>query len=72
MKNQALFSSKDKSKILKCCQLHFLFGCLWVKPMIYPNELSENPHTGSTGILRANTHFPVLLYETLHQHLVSI
>ena len=24
MKNQVLFSSKDKSKILKCCLLHFL------------------------------------------------
>ena len=29
MKNQALFSSKDKSKILKCL-LHFLFGTLKV------------------------------------------
>ena len=26
MKNQALFSSKDKSKKLKCCPLQFLFG----------------------------------------------
>ena len=26
MKNQALFSSKDKSKILKCRLLQFLFG----------------------------------------------
>ena len=31
MKNQALFSSKDKSKILKCRALQFLFGALWVK-----------------------------------------
>ena len=30
MKNQALFSSKDKSKKLKCCLLHFLFGPLRV------------------------------------------
>ena len=29
MKNQALFSSKDKSKNIKCC-LHFLFGALRV------------------------------------------
>ena len=29
MKNQALFSSKDKSKKLKCC-LQFLFGALRV------------------------------------------
>ena len=30
MKNQALFSSKDKSKNLKCCLLQFLFGALRV------------------------------------------
>ena len=31
MKNQALFSSRDKSKKLKCRLLHFLFGALRVK-----------------------------------------
>ena len=31
MKNQALFSSKDKSKKLKCRLLQFLFGALLVK-----------------------------------------
>ena len=31
MRNQALFSSKDKSKKLKCRLLHFLFGALRVK-----------------------------------------
>ena len=31
MKNQVLFSSKDKSKISKCCLLQFLFGALRVK-----------------------------------------
>ena len=30
MKNQALFSSKDKSKKLKCRLLQFLLGTLWV------------------------------------------
>ena len=35
MKNQALFSSKDKSKKLKCCLLQFLFGALRVD-MIMP------------------------------------
>ena len=30
MKNQALFSSKDKSKKLKCCLLQFLLGALRV------------------------------------------
>ena len=31
MKNQALFSSKDKSKKLKCRLLQFLFGALRVR-----------------------------------------
>ena len=31
MKNQALFSSKDKSKQLKCSLLQFMFGALMVK-----------------------------------------
>ena len=31
MKNQALFSSKDKSKKLKCRLLQFSFGSLRVK-----------------------------------------
>ena len=30
MKNQALFSLKDKSKKLKCSLLHLLFGTLRV------------------------------------------
>ena len=33
MKNQALFSSKDKSKKLKCRLLQFLFGALRVRLM---------------------------------------
>ena len=33
MKNQALFSSKDKSKKLKCRLLQFLFGALRVNSM---------------------------------------
>ena len=32
MKNQALFSSKDKSEQLKCRLLQFLFDTLRVKP----------------------------------------
>ena len=31
MKNQVLFSLKDKTKKLKCRLLQFLFGTLWVK-----------------------------------------
>ena len=35
MKNQALFSSTDKCKKLKCCLLQFLFGALRVNLKIY-------------------------------------
>ena len=35
MKNQALFSSKDKRKKLKCRLLQFLFGVLRVIPEKY-------------------------------------
>ena len=35
MKNQALFSSKDKSKKLKCRLLQFLFGALRVKACFF-------------------------------------
>ena len=35
MKNQALFSSKDKSKKLKCRLLQVLFGALRVKSRSY-------------------------------------
>ena len=31
MKNQVLFSSKDKCKKIKCCLLQFLLGFLRVK-----------------------------------------
>ena len=39
MKNQALFSSKDKSEKLKCCLLQFLFGALRVKMKVNLNIL---------------------------------
>ena len=38
MENQALFSSKDKSKKLKCGLLRFLFGTLRVKIFIGENN----------------------------------
>ena len=45
MKHQALFSSKDKSKELKCRLLQFLFGALRVKKIekraMYPYTLKE-------------------------------
>ena len=38
MKNQALFSSKDKSKKLKCLLLQFLFGTLRVNCVSHPES----------------------------------
>ena len=38
MKNQALFSLKDKSKKLKCCLLQFLFGALRVEMLQKSND----------------------------------
>ena len=35
MKNQALFSSKDESRKLKCRLLQFLFGLLRVNEELY-------------------------------------
>ena len=42
MKNQALFSLKDKSKKLKCRLLQFLFGVLRIKEQ---NNLISDPDT---------------------------
>ena len=44
MKNQALFSSKDKSKKLKCRLLQFLFGALRVKGLGTCTSLNLNIH----------------------------
>ena len=41
MKNQALFSSKDKSKKLECRLLQFLFGTL----RVYKNYMAESSST---------------------------
>ena len=38
MKNQALFSSKDKSKKLKCRLLQYLFGALRVNLKMSGNK----------------------------------
>ena len=43
MKTQALFSSKDKSKKLKCCLLQFLFGALRVKHGLFVCAVSLLP-----------------------------
>ena len=41
MKNQALFSSKDKSKKIKCVLLKFLFGALRVKDAIWQVQIQQ-------------------------------
>ena len=41
MKNQALFSSKDKSKELKCRLLQFLFGALRVNDNVAMSVLTN-------------------------------
>ena len=41
MKNQALFSSKDKSKKLRCRLLQFLFGALRVEVSIVLSEIKR-------------------------------
>ena len=43
MKNQALFSSKDKNKKLKCRLLQFLFGALRVHLKMMMNKYAKLP-----------------------------
>ena len=43
MKNQALFSSKDKSKKLKCLLLQFLFGALRIKLLTNKTITNASP-----------------------------
>ena len=64
MKNQALFSSKDKSKKLKCRLLQFLFGTLRVNQMCqvashtvelqWHEHLWDHENMFETGVVRAN------------------
>ena len=42
MKNQALFSSKDKSKKLNCRLLQFLFGTVRVKMSLNQSSYCHN------------------------------
>ena len=49
IKNQALFSSKDKSKKLKCRLLQFLFGALRANVIIDQHKLHKN-HRSVTAI----------------------
>ena len=54
MKNQALFSLKDKSKKLKCRLLQFLFGALRVKIMVTLLETDQ---------IRTKAKFPLFYLE---------
>ena len=56
MKNQALCSSKDKSKKLKCRLLQFLCGALWVKTNL--TTFLQRVHRGKL-ILGKWERFPV-------------
>ena len=44
MKNQALFSSKDKSEKLKSCLLQFLFGALRVNLCFFVRALDKRKY----------------------------
>ena len=58
MKNQALFSSKDKSKNLKCHLLQFLFGALRVNLYIVIGTAeckNHNPITSSILVISSLT-----------------
>ena len=57
MKNQALFSSKDKSKNFKCHLLQFLFGALGLKsPSFRHKDLRPDPFGCSHIILENPFH----------------
>ena len=50
MKNQALFSSKDKSKKSKCRLLQFLFGALRVKNPVNFTVKDQEQVTGCQAL----------------------
>ena len=56
MKNQALFSLKDKSKKIKCCLLHFLFGTLRVNS---PKNIADQS-SGKDDINKIHWLLPIL------------
>ena len=59
--NQALFSSKDKSKKLKCRLLQFLFGALRVKVNGYTSSCYIIPHQR-----QRNTIFSMFYHPSIH------
>ena len=70
MKNQALFSSKDKSKKLKCRLLQFLFGAFRVKSMFKnPSATTEHDLLRSCNILCCNVIVYFVSKVILHIHM---
>ena len=67
MKNQALFSSKDKSKKLKCRLLQFLFDALRVKEMHNNNLL--HIYYSKEVMHHLNFFFSALLMQPVSFHL---
>ena len=77
MKNQALFSSKDKSKKLKCRLLQFLFGALRAKrfpfrfktqtPKSFSSASLQERHNGNDILFTDNalSNWRLLLNEKL-------
>ena len=54
MKNQALFSWKDKSKKLKCHLLQFLFGTLRVNCHFHKSKILKRQGGGGGGVSLSN------------------
>ena len=64
MKNQALFSLKDKSKKLKCRLLQFLFGALRVK-FIQNATYKERPQSNCDIILIDKLKIYIATWDTI-------
>ena len=62
LKLQALFSSKDKSKRLKCCLLQFLFGAL----------RAVNSCVTDAILRKLNMHHHLIVIHDMHHHLIVI
>ena len=65
MKNQSLFSSKDKSEKLKCRLLQFLFGALRVIFQLHVKQVvtPHYNHLGVTDLMKSHNIFLAQLYQ---------
>ena len=63
MKNQALFSSKDKSEKLKCGLLQFLFGPIRVIFQLKQVVTPHYNHLGVTVQMKSHNIFLAQLYQ---------